>query len=168
MSKIYIKKVKEPLVVEYEKANKLKKLWQGDDFLGFPPKLPHEVFTIGDYTGEFGSIRAIFLSDEKQKKGDEKVSYGELTTSQLLKMHEEWKDVKQYQDSRKNFITKELQFLSNGGFIVLDPENSSGYGVRADSDIAKARDEWEQYEAYCVRIEFGLKKRLEDYQGVTK
>jgi hypothetical protein len=167
MSKIYIKKVKDPLVVEYDKANKLKKLWQGDDFLGFPPKLPHEVFTIGDYTGEFGSIRAIFLTDEKQKKEDGKVSYGELPTSQLIKMHEEWKDVKQYQDCKKNFITKELQFLEKGGFIVFDPDDSSGFRIRVDSDIAKARDEWEQYEGYCVRIEYGLRKRLEDYQTQT-
>ena len=162
MAKIYIKGIKDPLQVEYDKAKKLKDFWQGDDFAKITKKEPNEIFAIGEYTGEFGSIRAIFLSDENKKHSAP--VYGELSSAELFTMHRFWKEQKQYRDEKGNWITKEIQYLVLKSIAVLDPNESSGFRVRFGSDWSKVKDEWDQYEKYCVRIEFGLKKRLEEYQ----
>lgn len=61
MAKIIIKGRKEPIELDNETAKKVKHRWCGDVSTGAGKADPTDIVDLGDWAGEYGSIRSIEL-----------------------------------------------------------------------------------------------------------
>lgn len=61
MAKIFIKSRKEPLEIPNEKAKQIKLRWCGDSNTGAGKAERDDILDLGEWAGEYGSIRSIEL-----------------------------------------------------------------------------------------------------------